>query len=79
MTFGHVVLEGYCNNENDHAVQCKGKNIVSPKCFMENRIVCKYFGWCEARNLIVMTNEMGDEIKCKSYDLQDRKEWLDLL
>ncbi len=76
VSFGHIVIEGYCmhDDNNTDIVPCKGINIVSAKCFLENHTICKFFGWCEAKNLIVMTNETGDEIICRTYDAQNKEE-----
>ena len=68
MGFGHIVLEGYClHADESSAVPCNGDNCVSERCFLENHTICQYFAWCSAKNLIVMTDEEGNEVECRSY------------
>jgi hypothetical protein len=80
MYFGHIDIEGYCTHEdNDHMVPCKGTNVVSAKCFLEDHTICKFFGWCETKNFILMTNEVGEEIVCKTYKTNDKKSLYNLI
>ena len=69
-SFGHIVLEGYCMHDDEPgAVPCDGKNVVSPKC-LEGP--CEFFDWCKAANMIVMTDDRGQEVRCAIYDDDQR-------
>ena len=75
LNFGHIVLEGYCFHADEPvAVPCAGEHIVSEKCFMEDRTICPFFGWCSAKDYIVMTGSNGKEIGCASYTEGKRNE-----
>ena len=75
MNFGHIVLEGYCmHTDEQDEVPCKGKYAVSEKCFMEQAGVCLFFGWCRAKNLIIVTDGEGNGIKGILYDDEKKKE-----
>ncbi len=75
LNFGHIVLEGYCFHADEPvAVPCAGKHVVSDQCFMEDRTICPFFGWCSAKDYIVMTDSNGKEIGCTNYTEEKRNE-----
>ena len=72
MTFGHIVLEGYCDLDEDtkEIFPCylEGRaGMVGHYCIIEEgRTICKHLGWCKAANMEIITDEEGYDIDCKT-------------
>lgn len=78
MTFGHIVLEGYCSafDFSEKRTPCTEHKLGKPSHYClgsGSDDVCQYFSWCRATDYVVMTDEHGHELNCVTIDELNRE------
>lgn len=77
MNWNHVVVEGYCLYEDkvfENVACCKTKpGFTSILCLNaeDKNEKCSYFGCVRARSCVVLTDELGNDVACKTFECNE--------
>ena len=76
MNWAHIVITGICSL-NEKSVTTKehfpcmerATGVIGPHCLAgdETEKKCSRLSWCEAENIVVMTDENGFDCECANY------------